>query len=156
MKTDLFSIVAAKKPFEALTKQHYRNFSTALRLADLKKLIDEKSDFYLSQEKDLILQYASKDDKGDPKINPNGQIIFDNIDNAQKYLKDISELKATEVDIGKQITIYIPSDVKDDQDTLSPDEIVALGNLVKFVVEDGKKEDSSVVEAEVAESKDNN
>lgn len=156
MKTDLFSIVTAKKPFEALTRQHYRNFSTALRLADLKKLVDEKSDFYLSQEKDLILQYASKDDKGDPKINPNGQIIFDNIDNAQRYLKDITELKATEVDIGKQITIHIPSGIKDDQDTLSPDEIVALGNLVKFVVEDNEKTDDSVIEAEPSKIKDNN
>ena len=147
MKINLYSIVMAKRPIESLSKQHYRNFIVALKLADLKKLVDEKTDFYLAQEKQLISQYASKDDKGEPKIESNGQILFDTVENAQEYLKEVGELKSIEVDIGKQITIHIPVDLKENQDTLTPDEIVQLEQLIKFVTIDDEQTKEAVVEA---------
>lgn len=148
MKINLYSIVMAKRPIESLSKQHYRNFIIALKLADLKKLVDEKTDFYLAQEKQLISQYASKDDKGEPKIESNGQILFDTIENAQEYLKEIGELKSIKVDIGKRITIHIPEDLREDQNTLTPDEIVQLGNMINFIADDAPTEaEDAVTEA---------
>lgn len=134
MKTYLINIVLAKKPLEALTNKHYRNFAIALRLAELKKLVNEKSDFYIEQERNLVLQYSAKDDNGNPVINDNGQITFVSMDDANKFSEEIIRLKTTEVDIGRQIKIRLQEDIKDDQDTLTPEEILQLSDLIKFEV----------------------
>lgn len=132
MKTTLIKLALANRPLEELASKHYKNFAVALKLAELKKIVSEKTDFYISQEKGLILQYAGKDEQGNPRINAQGQISFDTTENAQKFSTEISNLKTTEVDIGEQITIRIPDDIKENQDMLSPNEIIQLGDIIHF------------------------
>ena len=132
MKTTLIKLALANGPLETLTSKHYRNFAVALKLAELKKLTSEKTDFYINQEKSLILQYAGKDEKGNPKVNAQGQISFDKTEDAKKFATEITNLKNTEVEIGEQITIRIPDDIKEDQEMLSPNEIIQLNDLIHF------------------------
>lgn len=136
MKITLIKLALANKPLEELANKHYKNFYVALKLAELKKITSEKTDFYLNQEKSLILQYAGKDDQGNPKVNAQGQISFDSAENAQKFSTELDNLKNTEVEIGDQITIHIPDDIKENQDTLSPNEIIQLGDLIHFETQD--------------------
>lgn len=132
MKTTLIKLALANRPLEELTNKHYRNFAIALKLAELKKIASEKTDFYINQEKSLILQYAGKDENGNPKVNVQGQISFDKAEDAQKFSDEINDLKNTEVEIGEQITIHIPDDIKEDQDMLSPNEIIQLSDVIRF------------------------
>lgn len=132
MKTTLIKLALANGPLEVLTNKHYKNFAVALKLAELKKLTSEKTDFYINQEKGLIFQYAGKDEKGNPKVNAQGQISFDKNEDAQKFATEITNLKNTEVEIGEQITIRIPDDIKEDQEMLSPNEIIQLNDLIHF------------------------
>lgn len=136
MKIQLINIVLAKTSFDTLTKKHYRNFAIALKLAELKKTIDEKTEFYMEQERGLINQYAGRDANGNPKVNDEGRIVFDTQESAKKFSDEIINLKTTEIDIGKRVTIRIPEDLKDDQDSLSPDEIMPLIGLVCFEVDE--------------------
>lgn len=132
MKTTLIKLALANSPLETLASKHYKNFAVALKLAELKKIVSEKTDFYINQEKGLILQYAGKDKNGNPKVNAQGQISFDNTEDAQKFATEITNLKNTEVEIDGQITIHIPDDVKEGQEMLSPNEIIQLNDLIHF------------------------
>ena len=60
------------------------------------------------------------------------QISFDKTEDAQKFATEITNLKNTEVEIGEQITIHIPDDIKEDQEMLSPNEIIQLNGLIHF------------------------
>lgn len=132
MKTTLIKLALANGPLETLASKHYKNFAVALKLAELKKLVSEKTDFYINQEKGLILQYAGKDKNGNPKVNAQGQISFDNAEDAQKFATEITNLKNTEVEIDGQIVIHIPDDIKEGQEMLSPNEIIQLSDLIHF------------------------
>ena len=132
MKTTLINLALANGPLETLASKHYKNFAVALKLAELKKLVSEKTDFYINQEKGLILQYAGKDKNGNPKVNAQGQISFDNAEDAQKFATEITNLKNTEVEIDGQIVIHIPDDIKEGQEMLSPNEIIQLSDLIHF------------------------
>lgn len=135
MKMYLIDIVIARKSLELLTTKYYRNFAVALKLAELKKLVDEKTDFYMTQERGIITQYAAKDSDGNPKVTETGQISFDSEKDAKAFSNEIVALKSTEIEVGEKLTIHFPADIKEGQDVLTPGEIVQLGGLVDFVVD---------------------
>ena len=115
-----------------LTGKHYKNFKVALEIAELKKEISSKVEFYMTQEKDIADTYAMKDDKGQLIIENGSQIKFENSEKAINFNKAVFELKNTEVEIKGPIEIDVANDFREGEDTLTPDEIVQLSDIISF------------------------
>lgn len=135
MKIQLIRLVLMRQSFDLLAKKYYRNFAVALKLAELKKLIDEKTDFYMEQEHGIITQYAAKNDDGNPRLTESGQITFESEKDAKHFSDEIIALKTTEIELGDKITIHFPTDIKEGQDMPTPEELAQLSDLVNFVVD---------------------
>ncbi len=133
MELSLSEIVACNKALEVLSKKHYKNFAIALKLAHLKKKLAEESDFYMQQERDIIDRYAEKQEDGNFKLT-NGNLTFKTAEDVKGFSEDLDKLKNTPVDIGEPIKIDINTDIAADQESLTPDEILAIGNVVEFSI----------------------
>ena len=133
MELSLVEILACNKALEVLSKKHYKNFDVALKLAHLKKKLNEESDFYMQQERDIIDRYAEKQEDGNFKLS-DGNLTFKTVDDARSFSEDLTKLKSTMVDIGDPIKININTDISIDQESLTPDEILALGNIIEFSI----------------------
>lgn len=131
MELSLIEILACNKALEVLSKKHYKNFAIALKLAHLKKKLAEESDFYMQQERDIIDRYAEKQKDGNFKLT-DGNLTFKTVEDAKGFSEDLTKLKTTTVDIGEPIKININTDISADQESLTPDEILALGNIIEF------------------------
>lgn len=131
MELSLIEILACNKALEVLSKKHYKNFAIALKLAHLKKKLAEESDFYMQQERDIIDRYAEKQKDGNFKLT-DGNLTFKTVEDAKGFSEDLTKLKTTTVDIGDPIKININTDISADQESLTPDEILALGNIIEF------------------------
>lgn len=131
MNLTLIEIVASNKALEVLSKKHFKNFSVALKIAKLKKILSENSDFYMKQERSIIDRYAEKQEDGNLKF-INGDLSFKTQDDFKGFSEDLLKLKETSVDIGEPIKIVMDKDLAADQESLTPDEILALVNVIDF------------------------
>lgn len=133
MELTLVEVIASDKALEALSKKHFKNFSVALKIAKLKKTLSENSDFYMKQERDIIDRYAEKQEDGNLKL-VNGNLSFKTQDDIKGFTDDLSKLKETKIDIGEPIKIVVDKDLAPDQESLTPDEILALVNVIDFTM----------------------
>lgn len=133
MELTLVEVLASDKALEVLSKKHFKNFSVALKIAELKKTLSENSDFYMKQERDIIDRYAEKQEDGNLKL-VDGNLSFKTQDDIKGFTEDLSKLKETKVDIGEPIKIVVDKDLASDQESLTPDEILALVNVIDFAM----------------------
>lgn len=134
MVKKLIELVGVLPILSSLTSKHYKNFKVALEIAELKKEISSKVEFYMAQERDLANTYAMKDDNGQLIVENGSQIKFENAENAVNFNKAILELKNTEVEIKGPIEINIANDFREGEETLTPDEIVQLSDVISFKI----------------------
>ena len=132
MVKKLIDLINIAPVLNILTGKHYKNFKVALEIAELKKEISSKVEFYMTQEKDIADTYAMKDDKGQLIIENGSQIKFENSEKAINFNKAVFELKNTEVEIKGPIEIDVANDFREGEDTLTPDEIVQLSDIISF------------------------
>ena len=132
MVKKLIDLINIAPVLNILTGKHYKNFKIALEIAELKKEISSKVEFYMTQEKDIADTYAMKDDKGQLIIENGSQIKFENSEKAINFNKAVFELKNTEVEIKGPIEIDVANDFREGEDTLTPDEIVQLSDIISF------------------------
>ena len=132
MVKKLIDLINIAPVLNTLTGKHYKNFKVALEIAELKKEISSKVEFYMTQEKDIADTYAMKDDKGQLIIENGSQIKFENSEKAINFNKAVFELKNTEVEIKGPIEIDVANDFREGEDTLTPDEIVQLSGIISF------------------------
>lgn len=132
MVKKLIDLINIAPVLNTLTGKHYKNFKVALEIAELKKEISSKVEFYMTQEKDIADTYAMKDDKGQLIIENGSQIKFENSEKAINFNKAVFELKNTEVEIKGPIEINVANDFREGEDTLTPDEIVQLSDIISF------------------------
>lgn len=131
MEITLIETVACNKALEVLSKKHYKNFAVALKVARLKKFFAEQSDFYMQQERDIIYRYAEKSEDGNLKLS-NGNVTFATMDDAKNFSTDLTKLKTTKVDIGEPFKLVVDEDLADNQESLTPDEILSLCKIIDF------------------------
>ena len=86
----------------------------------------------MTQEKDIADTYAMKDNNGQLIIENGSQIKFENSEKAINFNKAVFELKNTEVEIKGPIEIDVANDFREGEDTLTPDEIVQLSDIISF------------------------
>lgn len=132
MVKKLIDLINIAPVLNTLTGKHYKNFKVALEIAELKKEISSKVEFYMTQEKDIADTYAMKDDKGQLIIENGSQIKFENSEKAINFNKAVFELKNTEVEIKGPIEIDVTNDFREGEDTLTPDEIIQLSDIISF------------------------
>lgn len=132
MVKKLIDLINIAPVLNTLTGKHYKNFKVALEIAELKKEISSKVEFYMTQEKDIADTYAMKDDNGQLIIENGSQIKFENSEKAINFNKAVFELKNTEVEIKGPIEIDVDNDFREGEDTLTPDEIVQLSDIISF------------------------
>lgn len=132
MVKKLIDLINIAPVLNTLTGKHYKNFKVALEIAELKKEISSKVEFYMTQEKDIADTYAMKDDKGQLIIENGSQIKFENSEKAINFNKAVFELKNTEVEIKGPIEIDVTNDFREGEDTLTPDEIIQLSDVISF------------------------
>ncbi len=131
MEITLIETVAYAKALDTLSKKHYKNFSIALKIARLKKFFAEQSDFYMQQERDIIDRYAEKSEDGNLKLS-NGNVTFATMDDAKNFSIDLTKLKTTKVDINDPFKVVLDEDLADNQESLTPDEILSLCKIIDF------------------------
>ena len=132
MVKKLIDLINIAPVLNTLTGKHYKNFKVALEIAELKKEISSKVEFYMTQEKDIADTYAMKDDKGQLIIENGSQIKFKNAEKAINFNKAVFELKNTEVEIKGPIEIDVANDFREGEDILTTDEIVQLSDIISF------------------------
>lgn len=138
MKLGLFKITNIYNIFASLTKKKYSNWGTALKLANAAKELKANRDFYLEKERELLDSYVLKDKEGNFQITDKGQPKFKNVDDAVKFNDELIALQKTEADIFDPITVSI-DDFKSGEDTLTPEEIMLLSDVITFTHEEVKE-----------------
>ncbi len=132
MVKKLIELVVIMPVLNTLTGKHYKNFKVALEIAELKKEISSKVEFYMAQERDIANTFAMKDDNGQLIIENSSHIKFENAEKAVGFNNAVLELKNTEVEIKAPIEIDITKDFRDGEEILTPDEIVQLSDIISF------------------------
>lgn len=130
----LIEVLNAKEPLKRLTDLRFTSFGVVRKLVGLTKEIDEEIKFYVDEEKKLVERYASKDDKGNPEVYPDGKIKLNSIEDKIEFEKEIFNLRSTDVDSIHKVEIK-ESDFKDKDNIPSPSDIIALSGFIEFVEE---------------------
>ena len=71
-------------------------YDTARDVYKMYKVVETEYQFFAQEEGKLVMEYAAKDENGNPKIAANGTITFPNIKTKIAYSERLAELGATD------------------------------------------------------------
>jgi hypothetical protein len=134
----LGNIVYSESALTNLSKKHFSNFSVVYKLAMLLKATEEKTKFYLEQEKILAEKYSMKDEKGNIKTTSDGRLFFQSIELKNSFDSEIKKLQDTEIDDLNIVEIKESSFLSRD-DYPTPEEVIKLSGVVEFVFDSATK-----------------
>lgn len=132
----LYDLTKIYPTFDRFASAQYSNFVVALEIAKLKKAIQEKIEFYNEQEIKLAKTYGKKDKDGNLIVKDGSQIRFETVDAARKFNELAQKLRITNIDFGKPIKIDLHKDIITDGFTLTPNDILAVEELIEINVND--------------------
>jgi len=135
---NLYDLVKKHQIINKFSALQYSNFAVALKIAKLKKEVEEKVKFYSDQEISIANAYGEKNNDGKLIISNNGQIKFATLKDAQKFEELISKLRATDSDIECPIKLNIKNDIVSDNLSLTPDDILMAEGLLEIVLDEEK------------------
>lgn len=127
----IISILNAKEPLTRLLECKYTSFKVVRDLANLRKKLEAEVDFYIGEEKKLVDEYASKDEKGRPIVIEGGKIQFDSVDEKNKFEEEVFNLRALDID-GINPVHLKESDFRSTDDLPTPNDMIALEGIVEF------------------------
>ncbi len=122
------TVIQALKPLNELRKLKLP-YIKAKEVYRISKLFEGEFAFFQQEENKLIGEYATKDDKGNPKTE-NGVITFDSIEDKMKYLEEIKKLSDTEIDTELPRVVLTGDDIG--EQTVSPETLEKLENIIIF------------------------
>lgn len=131
-KVTLWSAVNAIGSLRNLTNMKFHNWNKALAIATALKTVEERVDFYLKHEGDLINEYACKKEDGTLDTDELGRFHFDTVEIKDKFVAELNELKNTTFNF-TPIHINV-KDFKEGEATLTPNEINSLDKFIIFDV----------------------
>ena len=123
MKLKAEKIVEIWKTLNKFGEQNM-TLATAIKIADNIDILRKPVEIFEKKEKELINQYAVKDENGNIKAMENGGF---QIENAEHFLKEHNELINTEVDI--RFTFIAESELAELK--LSPNDYIALKPILE-------------------------
>lgn len=127
----LIELLNARSALKCLTEKNFTNYKVLRDLAKIRKAVDAEVEFYTEQERKAVLQYADKDEKGQPVILDNGRIKLKDIESKQAFDEELSKLRTLEVD-GITKVVVEESDFRSSNDYPTPDEMIALECVIDF------------------------
>lgn len=128
----LKEIYSAGLALNKVMSMHFSSFKLKRELVKFSKRVNEESEFFVNNNRELIMKYAMKKEDGSPDILANGQIKFENRENLQAYEAEINELNNTEIDDIQPFKIKISDVDEKDMNSLTPNELLALESLIIF------------------------
>ena len=125
------NILSARAALGNLTSKRFNNFRAARQLVTLRKKADEEFDFYATEEKKLLDQYAKKDEHGEILISKENRIQLKDEASTKAFLQKITELRNSPVE-GIEPVKLREGDFCEAQALPTPDEMIALEGFIEF------------------------
>ncbi len=117
--------------FNKLLTINFSIFKLSRNLMLLKKKIDSELAIYIELEKKVIDRYAKKDENGNAVISADGIVEFDNDENKDAYIKEVTELKNTPLEGFEKVSIF-GDNFKDKKDIPAPSDMLVLEELINW------------------------
>lgn len=141
MEKSLIEIVRASDALKLFTSKRYNNWSTAIRISKLAKLLEENKNFLVEQERKIIDHYAEKDESGQIIIANGTQITFKDAESKQMFQDELNKLHETMIQV-PDIIVIKPSDFAPGEVSISPDDMLKIEGFIDFIFDDGENHDA--------------
>lgn len=106
-------------------------YAVSLAVVKVKRALKDEFDFFADKERELIVQYAAMDARGNIRLTPEGRFVFRDPADGADYEQKRRELGETEVTpTHRLLRVRAPAEIK-------PAHIEALEGFVEFTMEEG-------------------
>lgn len=123
-------ILNSKQSLIKINSIKFSDFKIALRLASFAKKIDTFIDTFQEEQKKVVKLYAKKNESGEPVIEANGQIAFENEENKTKFVEEMNKILTTELEGIDPLQIKV-SDVQVAGE-ISANDLLAVSALINW------------------------
>lgn len=123
-------ILNSKQSLIKINSIKFSDFKIALRLASFAKKIDTFIDTFKEEQKKVVKIYAKKNESGEPVIEANGQISFENEENRTKFIEEMNKILSTELEGIEPLQIKV-SDVQVAGE-ISANDLLAVSALINW------------------------
>jgi len=127
----LIELLNAQVALKNLTEKNFTNYKVLRELAKLRKAVNVEVEFYTEQERKAVLQYADKDEKGQPIFIDNGRLKLRDIESKSAFDEELSKLRNLEIDSIEKVEVK-ESDFRSTADFPTSDEMLTLECIVNF------------------------
>ena len=127
----LIDVFKAREPLLRLTEKRFNNYKVLRQLVKARKAVESEVEFYAQEERKAVMQYAEKDEKGNPVILADGRIKLVDVDAKIAFDTEIAKLNETEVDGIDRIVIR-ENDFASSADYPTPNDMALLDCIIAF------------------------
>ena len=125
----LIDVFKAREPLLRLTEKRFNNYKVLRQLVKARKAVESEVEFYAQEERKAVMQYAEKDEKGNPVILTDGRLKLVDAEAKAAFDETIAKLNDTEVDGIECIVIRENVEVKGSENRV--EDVVYSGQDVK-------------------------
>lgn len=106
-------------------------YAVSLAVVKVKRALKDEFDFFADKERELIVQYAAMDARGNIRLTPEGRFVFRDPADGADYEQKRRELGETEITpTHRLVRVRAPEEIK-------PAHIEALEGFIEFTTEEG-------------------
>ena len=127
----LIDVFNAREPLKRLTEKRFNNYKVLRQLVKLRKAVESEVEFYAQEERKAVMQYAEKDEKGNPVILTDGRLKLIDAEAKVAFDETIAKLNDTEVDDIERIVIR-ENDFASSADYPTPNDMALLDCIIAF------------------------
>ncbi len=126
----LIKVVNAYLAADEMSREKWP-YAVSLAVVKVKRALKDEFDFFADKERELIVQYAAMDARGNIRLTPEGRFVFRDPADGADYEQKRRELGETEVTpTHRLLRVRAPAEIK-------PAHIEALEGFVEFTMEEG-------------------
>lgn len=127
----LIDVFKAREPLLRLTEKRFNNYKVLRQLVKARKAVESEVEFYAQEERKAVMQYAEKDEKGNPVILTDGRLKLIDAEAKVAFDETIAKLNDTEVDDIERIVIR-ENDFASSADYPTPNDMALLDCIIAF------------------------
>lgn len=127
----LIDVFKAREPLLRLTEKRFNNYKVLRQLVKARKAVESEVEFYAQEERKAVMQYAEKDEKGNPVILTDGRLKLVDAEAKAAFDETIAKLNDTEVD-GIECIVIRENDFASSADYPTPNDMALLDCIIAF------------------------
>lgn len=127
----VIDILNAKDSLAKLNKIKFSDFRIVSNIYKLTKKVNDVLEMVQQEQKKIIANYVDKDETGNPIIKEN-QYQFSKVENRTKFIQEIEDLKASNVDDIVKIDISLSS-IQFSEEDFSGEDMLRLESLINWL-----------------------